>query len=744
MKELFLQILNMSITASWLVAVIALIRLIFKKAPKSVLCFLWVFVAIRLVLPISFGSSFSLVPNVPEISEISIPSYQAAQLEPSIVIGTQITVPSNPESEQIISDTTKSFHYELEDDLAVVWLGGIALMLGYALLSTIRIKKKVSISVVLQDNVWICDDLSSAFILGVIKPRIYLPSYLSEQETEHVLAHEQAHLKRMDHWWKPLGYSLLSVHWFNPVMWIAYGLLCSDIELACDEKVIKTLGEENKKEYSKTLLSYSVPRRMIMACPLAFGEVSVKQRVKSVLNYKKPAFWVLAVSLVLCVALPFFFLSDPLSDEEVIQNNTVHFIQSLGEFTDRFEETYNQFTTLCNQKMNKLPALASQEEKNKIVEQAYQEAFKVFTIDVQKAYTYLNQEQIEKLYMNRMFSWPLNEPYETEFKEVKAYENSFASTGYAVMEDSRWRFDITWVKENGKIKMTGFSFRQVEDSNKQEEVAEVFEAKGQILGSQNLGEQSCFMFLSSTNESNWIYAEQSQLSGIKLGDGVKISYRRTRNEQTKEEEMHLLTIEKLNTHSGIYEITLMNEIEGMLNVYFSTDNPNDNLNVKVVPSTFAEYKEGDIVEVMYETYRVDAMDDKSYEDYELISVRKAGGYYEDGTTLSEVLGNEPVKIEIERKAYVIGGESEFLILEDEKVIASFMKEMDSLTVYKDFIVEPGAGGEKFIIKFTLENGMTIEAEIYDTIKLLLHMVSMSLNWDTILLKRIKGRMLQCC
>ena len=321
MKELFIQIVNMSITASWLVFVIALIRLVFKKAPKSMICFLWLFVAIRLIVPFSFESALSLIPStqmIPdEIIEVAPnPSVNVQSPSDGFGNGTQIVIP-NQDANSNVSIPSVEQNVPVQNEIQWMeilpwcWICGILMMVGYAAYSYQKIVRQVQISINKEENIWICDDLSSPFILGVLNPRIYVPSYLSETEMKYVLAHEKAHLKRFDHLWKPLGYTLLSVYWFNPVLWAAYLLLCSDIELACDEKVIKTLGDDNKVEYSKTLLSCSIPRNMILACPLAFGEVSVKQRVKSVLNYKKPAFWVLCVALVICIALPVFFLSNP-------------------------------------------------------------------------------------------------------------------------------------------------------------------------------------------------------------------------------------------------------------------------------------------------------------------------------------------------------------------------------------------------------------------------------------------------
>jgi len=193
----------------------------------------------------------------------------------------------------------------------------IVAMVLYTVVSYFRIHRKVREAVPYQENIWLCDHIDTPFILGVVRPRIYLPSNMNEQDIEYVIAHEKAHLKRHDHWWKPLGFLLLTVYWFNPILWIAYILLCKDIELACDEKVIKDMGTEIKKPYSEALINCSVPRKMISACPLAFGEVGVKGRVKSVLNYKKPAFWIIVVAVVASIVVAVCFLTNPKQDIEL-------------------------------------------------------------------------------------------------------------------------------------------------------------------------------------------------------------------------------------------------------------------------------------------------------------------------------------------------------------------------------------------------------------------------------------------
>ena len=189
-------------------------------------------------------------------------------------------------------------------------------MLLYALASYLRLRRRVSVSLPIQDNIYLCDAISSPFILGVVKPHIYLPSGLDEVQRQNVLSHERAHLARRDHWWKPLGFALLAVYWFNPVLWLAYTLLCRDIELACDERVIRTMDESAVKTYSTVLLACSMPRKAVITCPLAFGEVGVKERVKNALHYKKPAFWVVAASVAVCVVVAVCFLTNPPTDTD--------------------------------------------------------------------------------------------------------------------------------------------------------------------------------------------------------------------------------------------------------------------------------------------------------------------------------------------------------------------------------------------------------------------------------------------
>ena len=311
MAAVFLKLLNLSISASWLVLAVLALRLVLKRAPKWVNVLLWGMVALRLMLPFSIESALSLIPSAETVN----PAVVQFDPAPTITSGVNIIDNAvNPSlSEHFAAAPTMSVNplYVWTYLAGWVWLIGLGAMLLYALVSYLRLRRRVSVSLPVQDHIYLCDAISSPFILGVVKPRIYLPSGLDEVQRQNVLAHEQAHLARRDHWWKPLGFALLAVYWFNPVLWLAYALLCRDIELACDERVIRTMDESAVKTYSTVLLACSMPRKAVITCPLAFGEVGVKERVKNALHYKKPAFWVVAASVAMCVVVAVCFLTNP-------------------------------------------------------------------------------------------------------------------------------------------------------------------------------------------------------------------------------------------------------------------------------------------------------------------------------------------------------------------------------------------------------------------------------------------------
>ena len=341
MNELFLKIINMSISASWLVLAVLILRFVLKKAPKWINVLLWGIVAIRLICPFSFESTLSLIPSAE-----TIPLNIGMDTTPTINSGisainnavnpiiSQSNTPMAGASVNLLQITIGIYEY--------IWIFGMIALALYTAISYWRLRRKVDTAVRYKDNIFQSENVSFPFVLGIIKPRIYLPFKMNGQYLEYVVAHEQAHICRKDHWWKPIGFLLLMIHWFNPLMWLAYVLLCRDIELACDEKVIKELGNEQRGDYTQALVACSVNRRMIAACPLAFGEVSVKERVKSVMNYKKPAFWVIIISVIVCVGVAVCFLTNPKQD-----SYTLRIVVPAGS-QEKFVYTDEEVSTIRN------------------------------------------------------------------------------------------------------------------------------------------------------------------------------------------------------------------------------------------------------------------------------------------------------------------------------------------------------------------------------------------------------------
>ena len=310
MNELFLKVVNMGISASWLILAVLVLRFFMKKAPKWITVMLWGMVAVRLICPFSFESDISLVPSA-ETIPLNIDIVEAPAIDSGVEAIDKMVNPTILDSFAPQPATSVNPLQIWILIAAVVWIVGMTGMLLYSAFSYIRLRRRVATAVRYKERIFQSESVGSPFVLGIVKPRIYVPFNVTEQELEHVIAHEQAHISRKDHWWKPLGFLLLTIHWFNPLMWVAYVLLCRDIELACDEKVIRKLDNAQRADYTQALVSCSVNRRMIAACPLAFGEVGVKNRVKSVMNYKKPAFWVVLVSVIACIVVAVCFLTNP-------------------------------------------------------------------------------------------------------------------------------------------------------------------------------------------------------------------------------------------------------------------------------------------------------------------------------------------------------------------------------------------------------------------------------------------------
>lgn len=329
MSEVFLKLLNMSISAGFLVLAVCVLRFLLKKAPKWAVCILWAIVGLRLIVPFGVTSSLSLIPSAETVRAGAVPdsppvidsgfAFVNSAVNPVISgfyegkSAAEAPVSETPPgtSSSVGVSHTPARGADPVLIAAIVWASGACAMLVYMLVSRLRLEKRTSARLETEKGVFVCDALPSPFILGVFRPRIFLPSGLSEADRAHVLGHERAHIKRGDHIWKPLGFMLLSLHWFNPLMWLAYALLCRDIELACDEKVISRMDNDARAAYSETILCCSKRSRLITACPLAFGETAPKQRVRKVLDYKKPAFWLIILAVLAAIVCAVCFLTNP-------------------------------------------------------------------------------------------------------------------------------------------------------------------------------------------------------------------------------------------------------------------------------------------------------------------------------------------------------------------------------------------------------------------------------------------------
>ena len=336
MGDLFLKTLNMSIAASWLILAVVLLRFVLKKAPKWIAVLLWGIVALRLAVPFSFESALSLIPSAETFNAHNI-QYGTPAISSGIPAVNNAVNPILDETFAPNPAGSVNPLYVWIFIVSVIWLIGIAAMLLYAVISYVRVRQSVGESVPYEGDIFLCDHVKSPFILGLVRPKIYLPSSMDAASMEPVIAHEKAHLTRCDHWWKPVGFLILTVHWFNPLCWIAYVLLCRDIELACDEKVIRQMDLNGKKQYSTALLEFSTGRRLVTICPLAFGEVGVKERVKNVLNYKKPAFWLIVVAIIACGVVTVCFATNP--KQELPQE------QRIDELRSKYPEYFDLITS---------------------------------------------------------------------------------------------------------------------------------------------------------------------------------------------------------------------------------------------------------------------------------------------------------------------------------------------------------------------------------------------------------------
>ena len=315
MESVFLKLINMSITASWLVLAIIVIRLVFRKMPRWVLCLLWALVALRLLFPFSLESALSLIPSAqPLPQDILYTAHPQIHSGIGVIDGAVNPVLQSsmaPADYTVSANPTQIWSFFLSQ----IWILGMILMLLYAFISYLYLKYRVRTAIHLEKGIRQSEAVISPFVLGFLKPVIYLPFGVAPSDLPYVIAHERAHIHRRDHWWKPLGFLLLSVYWFNPMLWIAYILLCRDIEAACDEKVIRDMDKDFLRHYSTALLNCSVHRRTIAACPLAFGETGVKNRIRWIMNYRKPGFWVAVTAVLVSAVIAVCFLTNPKSDD---------------------------------------------------------------------------------------------------------------------------------------------------------------------------------------------------------------------------------------------------------------------------------------------------------------------------------------------------------------------------------------------------------------------------------------------
>lgn len=433
MSEIFLKIVNMSISASWVVLAVLLLRLLLKKAPKWINGILWGIVGLRLIMPFSFESIFSLIPSAETFSKAS------NSLRPHFESG--VTVIDNQVNDYLgghyCEGVTRpaGLFADITTVLAVVWIVGIIVLLLYTIISYLRVKNKIGTAVILRDNIYQSESVVSPFVLGIIKPKIFLPFNMSKQDEDLVIAHEEAHIKRKDHFWKPLGFIILTIHWFNPLMWLGYVLLCRDIEIACDEKVVKKLSNEQRTDYSQALLNCSVNRRMIAACPLAFGEVGVKERVKGVLNYKKPAFWILVVSIIAIVVASVCLLTNPHSAK--LENIVGKYDDSAVRiYTSSDSETYHSVGEVSKDLLHDLLNLKI--SKYEISQNRSEERDKSYTLVLQTA---KDAEPLTSSYLDGLYIY-----FDDDFTEVWVYDGIKPTLTYKVFEPQKAKKVYEYIK----------------------------------------------------------------------------------------------------------------------------------------------------------------------------------------------------------------------------------------------------------------------------------------------------------
>ncbi len=324
LDELFMQILDMSKTAGIVIAAVMLARLLLRKAPKWISYALWAVVLVRLLCPMSIPAPVSIVPEVPSVAEeytladepisfagAGVAAYQAMGDALNGGLGVQQVPTTERDESGMVRYVTADWGSVWILFGQYVWVLGVAAMAVYSAISYGQLRRRLRVTLPLRENIFIADDIKSPFVIGLAKPKIYLPCGLGEAEREYIILHEQYHIRRLDHIVKALAFLALTLHWFNPLVWAAFVLACRDMEMSCDEAVIGQLGENIRADYSASLLSLATGRRIITGTPLAFGEGDTRGRIKNLANWRKPAFWVIAAAVTACIVLAVCLVTDP-------------------------------------------------------------------------------------------------------------------------------------------------------------------------------------------------------------------------------------------------------------------------------------------------------------------------------------------------------------------------------------------------------------------------------------------------
>ncbi len=471
MEAIFTQIIEMSIAASWLIVAVILLRFILSKAPKGFRYILWALVAIRLICPFSVESNLSLVPDMdsflmaetpdadvedagdgenvgiggndiigdndstgennmvtpnqdvtnPGIAP-TVPETTPGMSDTTNVEGIIPSIPDNDSNASVVNPVTpQAEKLSLTDVLPWIWGMGAVILFIYMIGSYVRLWNRVKISVPIDDKIYICDDIQSPFIFGVIRPLIYIPSYIKKEQLPYILAHEKEHLKCMDHLWKPLGFLLLVIHWFNPLVWVAYVLMCRDLELACDERVIRHMNPTEKRNYSETLFACSASGHYISACPVAFGEIGIKERIKRVLSYKKPTIWVVVIAVLLCITVSICFMTDPSKAEGAGETESESATESESETESESDtETESEAETKSESETEPESETESEAETQIETPSAYEKVIYETTAD-------LNHDGIDDLV--RTIIWSEDNRFDLVSESDEAYIQVFAGKG---------------------------------------------------------------------------------------------------------------------------------------------------------------------------------------------------------------------------------------------------------------------------------------------------------------------------